>query len=459
MGEVGAIGVDDLFALDRRVRELAGEVIAAAKAVDAGHDEHPFDKPSRNALSTLHTWRELHARPVSALDEPLKAGLLRWLHAFLLARVSQARRLALAEARRDHDDEGPSVATALRELVLGASDGARFAMIDVVHARSRSVCEAVDALEELVAEVGRRSVQLVGSGARATRAHGQGDARAFDHEGDAIARLLTLTEPSTGDALKQFRFDRDGVTRRPSTLAFFDGLLGRDANEGWPSRHLTTWVAETYREFLRNRRPRAIAMPTVVGAASYLRIVSAFGSSLVDAMVPAATPFAIAHDPLAMRRRVGGVTFALAMVSAPFQSRVLGLSGHEVPEQLRRLRRSVLQSARIEAARAERLRRGLRASSREAAELGAHLFEGALTEPVAALLMARGDGFDFEVFLQGVSLASAARDALDEDWFRNPRAPEWFSEHLGSAIGPYPKLADAPGAVRLLARLLGDVYA
>ena len=147
------------------------------------------------------------------------------------------------------------------------------------------------------------------------------------------------------------------------------------------------------------------------------------------------------------------------MVSAPVQSRVLGLSGHEVPEQLRRLRRSVLQSARIEAARAERLRRGLRASSREAAELGAHLFEGALTEPVAALLMARGDGFDFEVFLQGVSLASAARDALDEDWFRNPRAPEWFSEHLGSAIGPYPKLADAPGAVRLLARLLGDVYA
>jgi hypothetical protein len=222
---------------------------------------------------------------------------------------------------------------------------------------------------------------------------------------------------------------------------------------------LTAWVADTYREFLRNRRPRAFAMPRLVGAVSYLRIGSAFGSSLIDAMVPAGTPFALAEEPLAMRRRVAGVAFALAMVSAPFQSRVLGLSGHEVPEQLRRLRRAVLQHARIEAVRAERLRRGLRASSRDAAELAAHSFEGALTEPVAALLTARGDGFDFEVFLQGVRVASAARDALDEDWFRNPRAPEWFAEHLGSSIGPYPKLADAPGTVRLLARLLGDVYA
>ena len=92
-------------------------------------------------------------------------------------------------------------------------------------------------------------------------------------------------------------------------------------------------------------------------------------------------------------------------------------------------------------------------------EFAENAFGAALTGPVAATMAASGDGFDFEVFLQGVVMASAARDALDEDWFRNPRAPEWFEEHVGSQFGPHPRLVDAPGTVRMLARLLGDHYA
>jgi hypothetical protein len=459
MADHGGLAFDDLFAIDRRVRELASEVRASSLAVNAARDEHPFHKPSRNVLSTLASWKELDARRVSLADEGLKAGLLRWMHAFLLARVSQSRRLAVAQARLAHREDEANFDQAWSTLVLGSSDASRYESLPIVRARARSVHDAEDARDELVAEAGRRSINAVGRGARASHAHGQGAERAFENEADTIAKMLVLTEGATADALKAFRFDRDGVTTRPGPLAFLDGIVARDAREGWPSRHLHTWVADAYREFLRLRRPRSFAMPELVGASSFLRIGAAFGASLADAMVPAATPFAMAEEPLGFRRRVASVVFALGMASTPFQQKILGLSGHEVVDQVRRLRRCILQHARIAAVGAERRRLGLRAGSREALEFAENAFGAALTGPVAATMAASGDGFDFEVFLQGVVMASAARDALDEDWFRNPRAPEWFEEHVGSQFGPHPRLVDAPGTARLLARLLGDHYA
>jgi len=187
--------------------------------------------------------------------------------------------------------------------------------------------------------------------------------------------------------------------------------------------------------------------------------VGAFGAEVARASVPSGTPFSLAHEPLGFRRRVAEVVFALAVVSEPFQRRVLGLSGAEASVQLRALRRAVLQHARVLAVSSEVRRLGLRFGGRDHLESAEVSLRGFVNPRASAALTARGDGFDFEVFLQGVVLATRARDALDEDWFRNPRAPEWFDEHLGALLGAYPRLADAPGAVRLLARLLGEHYA
>jgi hypothetical protein len=457
---VERVALEDLFALDRRVRAVAAELEASAKAVARGEDETPFEKPSRNELSTLATWRSIAERPVSALDEPLRAGLLRWMHAFLLARVAHARELTFAEARLAHDDVTPPYAPSLGLLALGVDDAARMLALDHVSRRVAPVLAEQAGLDELVAEAGRRSVGLVGAGPRAARAHGQGEARAFEGEAEAAGEILARTEGALDEAWARFRFTRDGVTERPKTLAFFDGLLARDAREGWPSRHLEAWLAESFREFLRmGRRPRAVRAPHLAGATSHLRLVGAFGAEVARASVPNGTPFALAHEPLAFRTRVAAVVFALAVVTEPFQRRVLGLTGVEASVQLRALRRAVLQHARVLAVSSETRRLGLRFGSRDHLEFAEASLRGFVDPRAAAALTARGDGFDFEVLLQGVVLASRAREALDDDWFRNPRAPEWFDEHLGALLGPYPRLANAPDAVRLLARLLGEHYA
>ena len=171
------------------------------------------------------------------------------------------------------------------------------------------------------------------------------------------------------------------------------------------------------------------------------------------------TPFALAHEPLAFRRRVARVLFALAVVGEPFQRRALALSGDKLPVQLRALRRAVWQAVHVEVVRAEADALGLRAGSREREELVEARFLGRLEAPVAAALTAPGDGFAFEVLLHGVNLATAARDALDDDWFRNPRAGAWLEEHLGAHVGPYAKLTDAAAVPRKLRRLLGEHYA
>jgi hypothetical protein len=457
---VDAIALEDLFALDRRVRAVAAELEASARAVARGEHETPFDKPSRNELSTLATWRAIAERPVSALDEPFRVGILRWVHAFLLARVSHARALAHAEARIEGDEASPAYGTSLLLLALGVDDAARMLALDAVVRRAGATLRELAALEELVAEAGRRSVGLVGSGPRAARAHGQGEARAVEGEREAAEAIFARSEGALDEAWARFRFARDGVTERSRTLAFLDGLVARDAREGWPSRHLEAWLAESFREFLRvGRRPRAVRVPALAGAASHVRLVSAFGAEVVRAAVPGATPFALAHEPLAFRGRVAGVVFGLAVLTEPFQRRVLGLSGAEASAQLRALRRAARQYARLVAASSEVRRLGLRFGGRDHLEFVEASFGGAIDPRVAAALTARGDGFELEVLLQGVILASRARDCLDEDWFRNPRAPEWFDEHLAALVGPYPRLADAPGAVRTFARLLGDHYA
>jgi hypothetical protein len=457
---VEGVALEDLFAIDRRVRTVAAELEACAKAVARGEDETPFEKPSRNELSTLAAWRAIAERPVSALDEPLRAGILRWIHAFLLARVAHARSLAHAEARLAQGDDTPPFGVSLALLVLGRDDAVRMRALDHVARRLGPVLAEQVGLDELVAEAGRRSVGLVGAGPRASRAHGQGEARAFEGEALAAEEILARTEGALDEAWARFRFTHDGVTERPKTLAFLDGLLAKDAREGWPSRHLESWLAESFREFLRaGRRPRAVRVPAIAGATSHLRLVGAFGAEVARASVPSGTPFALAHEPLGFRARVAEVVFALAVVSEPFQRRALGLSGAEASVQLRALRRAVLQHARVLAVSSEVRRLGLRFGGRDHLEYAEASLRGFVDPRASAALTARGDGFDFEVFLQGVVLATRARDALDEDWFRNPRAPEWFDEHLGALLGAYPRLADAPGAVRLLARLLGEHYA
>ncbi len=456
MDEFDRSAFDDLFALDRRVREVAREVEVATRAVREGGDEHPFHRVSRRELAMLAPAIHLRGRVVSKVDEPLRAGILRWMNAFLLARVSHGRRMHLAQCRRSAGDGAMSFEDAWKAYILAPSDAQRMAVRAVVHHGGHGVRVAIDSLDELVAEAGRRASEGATTGARQARALGQGEARNVAGEGAGAARVLAFSEASTGEAYGRFRYARDGVSKRDGNLAFFDGLLARDAREGWPSRHLHVWLSETYSEFVRSYAPRALAVPTLVGAMSFLRLAGTFGAAVADVMVPSATPFAMAHEPLGLRRRVAFVTFALGVATAPFQRRALGLSGYELDDQLRALRRSCMQYARIHAARSERLRLGLPSASREARDLAEAFFAGVLSAEVAAQLAAPGDGFEFEVLLQGAQLAADAREALDDDWFRNPRAPDWFAERLGSHIGPYPNLIDAPGAAGALARLLGE---
>jgi hypothetical protein len=175
---------------------------------------------------------------------------------------------------------------------------------------------------------------------------------------------------------------------------------------------------------------RLSASTRELGLASDLALAHGLGRALGHALVPAALPFAQAHSvtpdgprmlaELLTQLQLDPVYLASRRLSASERAQA-ALGGVTLL-----LLRSRVASAAVVARAA--------ASSDAVSSLSRRACGVPLPLPLARLLLAGdlGPPARISASLQALRFATSLRDALDEDWFRNPRSAEVLRASLGS---------------------------
>jgi hypothetical protein len=372
-------------------------------------------------VTAKSTWDKLGDLPVGEGDEPLRAGLRRWIVALVQARlggpddVAWAREAATPRGRF----EGEEV-----RLVTW-----REAWRGVVHAKTAAegrlwlaaAAEAAPPLADANRVRAERRVEIA-------RRFG------FAHPWDALlapaahagfrlraqaARLLDATEEISRAVWKESLRGRD----RADAAERLHSAMAREAGDGWPRRLTSSWLLETFGAGVRGLRIDLFALPVVVGAASFARGLQAFGFAVRVATAPSALPFVLRREPGFVAAHRLALVFGALATEPEFHIRTLGLGRARALAQCRVLARTALLDARLQAARILLGDEEALAPRDVFDEVGARTFG----EPLDARLRgawppAREDEpARWLALLQAPRLRSTLRERFDEDWFRNPR--------------------------------------
>lgn len=467
----------DLPVLDRDVRRAALRVEQLRGLLAKGTDEsreraRNFDVwDGVRHTATLATYRALVELEPSALDVPLRDGLLRWVHELLQVRVGQDLAVDDADAVHAVDPRLPAgrVAEAKKAALERARDleqglGTRQGAVAHTYADAfRGLAMAPDAphaaaaLElagELAAPVAavrkERRERRFEAARRLGLAHPSSLATKVDVAA-AARSFLDASEPLAVETWKVARKKSDEPWRASSAIQL---ALARDANDGWPAHLSPRWLDDVFKALA----PRGVdpgPLPQPLGGASFLRAATAWGSAWRLTGTPRTLPFGLSRDPYP----ASAFRFAFALASVVrgpiFQRRALELPARIADAQSRLLGASLFLSARTIAARAL-LSADESVSAVTFEEITSRVFGAPLP---ASMRDAWPEPQPSEparlVGLLGTR--SFLRDLVeryDEDWFRNPRA----GSHLVSlACGP--AFDDEPlpdGAPLALARVFEE---
>jgi hypothetical protein len=474
----------DLSVLDRDVRRAAARVeqlrsLLALGTADARERARSFD-PWEGARHTaaMTTYRAVTELEPSALDVPLRDGLLRWIHELLQARIGQELALADAEALHALDARLPAGRiAALKKAELegaasapttGATTGAAleapresphgpdpeavtyaeaFAAIIAApnEARAASALERAGELAARVAGVRKERRERC---FEASRRLGLAHPFALATKGDvgALARaLLDATEPLALDFLEAARKKADARWRASSAIQLG---LAREARDGWPSRLTRRWLDAAFKALA----PRGVdpgPLPEPLGGASFLRAASSWGFAWRTAGTPRSMPFGVARDPYPIPAFRFGFALGSVIAEPCFQKRALDLPSRLADAQSRVLRGAMFLHARTVAARA------LLASQEQVSpslfeEVSLRLFGAPLP---ASLRDAWPEPDPAEPARLVALLGTHAfvRDLVnrfDDDWFRNPKAGRHLTSlACGPAFDPDPVPPDSPATL------------
>ncbi len=431
--------LQDLLGLDRDVgRAVAGlerwrKEVAAHPEVDA---QDPFTELRR--VTAKSTWDKLGDLSVGEGDEPLRAGLRRWIYVLVQTRLGGADDLAgereAATPRGRFEGEQVRLVT-WREAWRG-----------VVHAKTaaegrRWLTAAAEAAAPL-ADANRIRAER-----RAEIAHRFGFAHPWDavvapaaHAGSGLrgraARLLDATEDISRAVWKESLRGRD----RADAAEILHSAMAREAADGWPARLTARWLLEMFGGGVRGLRIDLPALPAVLGAASFARGLRAFGFALRVATAPSGLPFVLRREPGFVAAHRLALLFGALAADPEFHVRTLGLSRGRALAQCRVLARTALLDARVQAARILLGDEEALAPRDVFDEVGARTFG----EPLDARLRgawpaAREDEpARWVALLQVPALRRTMRERFDEDWFRNPRGWSFIrAQGAGPAHEPF----------------------
>jgi hypothetical protein len=200
----------------------------------------------------------------------------------------------------------------------------------------------------------------------------------------------------------------------------------------WPARLSPQWLRETFPHFATPRidpstgpaAARALLRtpPERLGGASFLRYLARFGETLGKTLPETANETLERADPSDVAALSWGVVFAMLGAQEVFHRRCLDASGPTAAEGVREHAGSLLTSL---GALALAVLAELRADGSEWEEsvYGASLPRGLsgcwpMLHPSPLAL--------WSGFLGAFAELERLRDMFDEDWFRNPRAAEYF---------------------------------
>lgn len=463
----------DLPVLDRDVRRAALRVEQLRVLLNRGNDAaldraRSFDvwDGVRHTASQA-TYRALVELEPSALDVPLRDGLLRWVHELLQVRVGQELARDDAEAVNAVDRRLP--ASRMAEVKREAAERAAAASAGQTVGERVAAHTYRDAFHALLtaSDAGRAAASLVLAGELAApvsavrkerrerrfevaRRLGLGHPSALATPVDLAREARTFLDASDGlasELLEAARKQTDGPWRASSAIQL---ALSREANEGWPAHLGPRWLDETFQALA----PRGVALgtwPEPLGGASFLRAAAAWGVAWRIGGTARALPFGLARDPYPVPAFRFGFALASAVRGPIFQRRVLGLPSRIAAAQSRLLGVSMFLGARMLAARAL-LAHEEHVSLATFEEMTSRVFGAPLPasmrdawpDPQVA------EPARFVGMLGTHAFVADLVHRFDEDWFRNPRA----GSHLVSlACGPaFDSDAPPEGAALALSR-------
>ncbi len=446
----------DLVAFDRDVRRAAGRLeqlrgwlsVGTKEARDHARAFDPFDGVRHTA--TMSSYKRLAEQVPSVLDEPLRDGLLRWVHELLQARVGHElvladadaahaldprlakSRLVLAEkAAALRDATGEADPTLQADVAAHTYAGALATMIAAPDpSRAAGALERAGDLAAPVAAVRKeRRERRFEAARRLGLAHPY--ALASKSDVGALARsYLDASEPLAVELLKVARKTAEGRWYASSAIQSF---LARDAREGWPAYLTQRWLDDVFKA-LAPRSADAGKLPEALGGASFVRAATTWGFGWKTAGAPRSMPFALARDPYPAPALRFGFAMAHVVAEPEFQRRLLELPARLAKAQSRVLRRSMFHESRVIAARA------LFATEEQVTpslfeEMSSRLFGAPLPGPMRDAWPdpRTGDPARLLALLGTRAFLAHVVDRYDDDWFRNPKA----GTHLTSlACGP-----------------------
>ena len=411
-------GVQDLFGLSRDVANAAAALARWRTGIAVDPEGHARVDPFEGLrhVAAKSTWDRLGELSASAVDEPLRAGLRRWVLSFVQARIAGVDDFALArESARPHghfEGEGPR-AVSWREAWRG-----------VVVARSAAEAQlwlaaAADIGPSLAPLARRRAARRVEVARRMGLAHPWEDVvpLGLSPLRASAGRVLDRTDDLSRAVWRESLGDDDGAA------AILHAVVAREAGDGWPAHLTPRWFEETFRVAAPRLALELPALPPAIGASSFARALRSFGFAVRLASVQASTPFAIARDPAFLGAHRLGLVFGALAVDPQFYVRALGVGRRVASGQARLLARTALFDVRLSAARIL-LGDDVPPESDAFDEIGARLFGAPLDRRFyGAWPAAREDEpARWVALLEAPALRREVCESFDIDWFLNPRA-------------------------------------
>jgi hypothetical protein len=421
--------IQDLLALDRDVARAAKALARWRALLAANPDEAADDDPFEGLrdVAAKSTWDRLGELPVSAGDEPLRAGLRRWVLAFVQARLAGVDDLAwagdAATPRGRFEGDRPR-AVSWREAWRGV-------VVARTSAEASLWLEAAAGSAPSLAPLGRRRASR-----RVEVARRMGFADPWEPEvpiaiGTLRASASRFLERTDDLSLAVWR---ESLGAEPGAAAVLHAAVAREAGEGWPARLTPRWLEELFGAGTRGLTLDLPTLPQTIGAASFARGLALFGHAFRVASNQGSMPFALARDPWFVGAHRLAFVFGALAADPQFYLRALGLGQRVAGGQARVLARTALLEARVAAARL--LLGGDEPGRRDAFDdIAARLFGAPMGRRFHGVWPAarEDEPARWLALLLTPELRASLRDHFDTDWFRNPRA--WV--HLRSlGAGP-----------------------
>jgi hypothetical protein len=249
------VGALDLLSLDRDVARAADRLARSRAELRRG-DRDPEQLLADPLASFRHVagrnaYEALAGYPAALSEEPVRAGLLSWVHALTEARVgfdleegwereSQARRgRVLLETPQE---------TSYREAWRGAAwarDGSTRQLW------LEAAAEEAPRLAPLAREASERRIEV----AKRLGLEGSAAARASAIPLGALEDAARTLLVKTADLREALRRESEGSrtveTPHARLSAWIDDALAIDAADGWPARLTRRWFEESFREVSR----------------------------------------------------------------------------------------------------------------------------------------------------------------------------------------------------------------